>query len=123
MRKHKQFIGERYKLNELVRIQKEPKAIAYYRSQGFNMIPCKKYAGSRLANTKKLKRFKHIYCSDKCVPVVRELKNLTYKVNKRGEIVEDEFNIDPHTLSAIWYGLDGYEVADLKQFDRDEYGI
>lgn len=26
----------------------------------------------------------------------------------------DEFNIDPHTLSAIWYGLDGYEVADVK---------
>ncbi|MBR3205080.1 MAG: PBSX family phage terminase large subunit, partial [Bacillus sp. (in: Bacteria)] len=28
---------------------------------------------------------------------------------------EDEFQIDPHTLSAIWYALDDYEVTDLKQ--------
>ena len=30
------------------------------------------------------------------------------------KIIEDEFNIDPHTLSAIWYGLDDYEVSNLK---------
>ena len=36
---------------------------------------------------------------------------------------EDEFNIDPHTFSAIWYALDGYEVSDLKQFDRNKYSI
>lgn len=35
-------------------------------------------------------------------------------VDKDDEIIEDEFNIDPHTLSAIWYALDDYEVADLK---------
>ena len=35
-------------------------------------------------------------------------------MDKDGELIEDEFNIDPHTLSAIWYGLDDYEVSDLK---------
>ena len=39
----------------------------------------------------------------------------TFKVDKDGEIIEDEFNIDPHTLSAIWYALDDYEVSDLKK--------
>ena len=39
---------------------------------------------------------------------------MTFAVDKDGEIIEDEFNIDPHTLSAIWYGLDDYEVSDLK---------
>jgi phage terminase large subunit len=28
--------------------------------------------------------------------------------------MEDEFNIDPHTFSAIWYALEGYTVAELK---------
>ena len=39
---------------------------------------------------------------------------MTYKVDNDGEIIPDEFTIDPHTFSAIWYGLDGYEVADIK---------
>ena len=79
------------------------------------MVGSKKYQGSRLQNTKKVKRFKHIYCSPKCVNVKKELKDLTYKQNEKGENIYDEFNIDPHTLSAIWYALDGYEVADYKR--------
>ena len=54
---------------------------------------------------------------------IKELKNLTYKKDKKGNIIEDEFNIDPHTFSAIWYALDGYEVSDLKKFNRSKYGI
>ena len=99
--------------DELIRADSaEPKTIAYYNQQGFRMIGAKKGPGSRLQNTKKVKRFKKIICSDKC-------KNLTYAVDKQGNIIEDEFNIDSHCLSAMWYGLDGYEVSDLK--DRKNY--
>lgn len=92
----------------------EPKAIRYYKQQGFRIKPCKKFQGSREVYTKKVKRFKHIICSDKCQHIIDELQELTFAVDKDGEIIEDEFNIDPHTLSAIWYGLDDYEVSDLK---------
>lgn len=92
----------------------EPKAVEYFRQEGFNIRGAEKFNGSRLANTKKVKRFKKIICSDQCSNVIAELKPLTYKKNKLDEIIPDEFNIDPHTFSAIWYGLDGYEVADLK---------
>lgn len=92
----------------------EPKTIQYFKQQGFNMVGAKKFPGSRLANTKKVKRFKRIVCSEQCKDVVRELKNLTYKKDKKGNIIHDDFTIDPHTFSAIWYALDGYEVSDLK---------
>lgn len=92
----------------------EPKTIRYYQQQGFKMRKCKKFAGSRLQNTKKIKRFRNIYCSDACKDVVKELKNLTYATDAKGNIIYDEFNIDPHSFSAIWYGLDDYEVADIK---------
>lgn len=92
----------------------EPKAIRYYKQQGFRIKPCKKFQGSREVYTKKVKRFIHIVCSDKCQHIIDELQDLTFAVDKDGEIIEDEFNIDPHTLSAIWYGLDDYEVSDLK---------
>ena len=92
----------------------EPKTIKYFKKMGFNMKAAKKFQGSRLSNTKKIKRFKRIICSADCKNVVRELKTLTYAVDKKGKVIYDEFNIDPHTFSAIWYGLDKYDVTDLK---------
>lgn len=92
----------------------EPKTIQYFKQQGFRIKGAKKFSGSRLANTKKVKRFKKIICSSDCPDVLRELKYLTYKEDKNGNIIPDDFKIDPHTFSAIWYGLDGYEVSDLK---------
>lgn len=92
----------------------EAKTIRYFRQQGFRMKAAKKFQGSRLQYTKKVKRFKKIICSDQCPDVIRELKDLTFAVDKDGNVIEDEFNIDPHTFSAIWYGLDDYEVSSLK---------
>ncbi|MBB6622243.1 PBSX family phage terminase large subunit [Clostridium gasigenes] len=93
----------------------EPKAIKYYKQEGFRMRSCKKFAGSRSMYTKKVKRFKKIICSDSCISTMEELKELTFKIDtKTGDPIEDEFNIDPHTLSAIWYALDDYEVSDIK---------
>lgn len=95
----------------------EPKTISYYRQMGFKMRPCKKFVGSRLANTRKMKRFRRIICSPKCKNTIRELRDLTYKKDAKGNIWYDEFNIDPHTFSALWYALDNYTVADYKLRD------
>lgn len=92
----------------------EPKTIKYFRKRGINMVGGKKFSGSRLAYTKKIKRFKKIYCSDRCTNAVYELKDLTYAKDKQDNIIYDEFSIDPHSLSAIWYALDDYDVVDLK---------
>lgn len=92
----------------------EPKTIQFFRQNGFRMMATRKFPGSRIQYTKKIKRFKKIICSDQCPDVIRELKELTFKVDKNGEIIEDEFNIDPHTFSAIWYGLDDVEMKNLK---------
>lgn len=92
----------------------DPKAIQYYRQMGYRMKKCRKFAGSRLANTRKIKRFKRIICSPKCKNCIRELRDLTYKKDSKGNVIYDEFSIDPHTFSALWYALDNYNVADLK---------
>lgn len=95
----------------------DPKAIRYFKKRGFNMVATHKNQGgrrSRVDNTRKIKRFKKIICSDLCTHCIEELAELTYAVDKDGEIIPDEFNIDPHTFSAIWYGLDDYDVTDIK---------
>lgn len=100
---------------EIIADCEDPKAIQFYNQEGFTMRKCRKFAGSRLANTKKVKRFKRIICSSECVNTNRECSTLTYFKKPDGTLVLDEFNIDPHTFSAIWYGLDGYTVANFKE--------
>lgn len=97
----------------------DPKAIAYYRQEGFRMRGCYKFPGSRLANTRKMKRFRRIICSPNCPNTIRELSTLIYAKDRQDNMIYDEFNIDPHTFSAMWYGLDTYEVADLKERPRN----
>lgn len=99
----------------IVADNEDPKAIAYYRQCGYRIRACRnKFAGSRLSNTRKIKRFRKIIVSPKCKNTIRELRDLTYKKDAKGNVVYDEFNIDPHTFSAIWYALDTVTVADAK---------
>lgn len=99
----------------LVADNEDPKAIQYYRQCGFRIRPCRnKFAGSRLSNTRKIKRFKRIFVHPRCENTIRELKELTYKKDAKGNVIYDQFNIDPHTFSAIWYALDNVTVADFK---------
>lgn len=111
-----------YKDELITADSEDPKAIRYYVLSGFKMRPCHKYAGSRIGNTRKIKRFKSIVISDKCPNTWRELKDLTYKKDANGTIHYDEFNIDPHTFSAIWYALDRYDVADYKYKSNSKRG-
>lgn len=104
-----------YKDLEITADNEDPKAIAYYKKRGFKMRKCKKYHGSRLANTRKVKRFKKIICSPECKNTIAELQNLTYAKDSKDELIYDQFNIDPHTFSAIWYALDKYDVVDIKE--------
>ena len=104
----------------IVADNEDPKAIQYYRQNGYIMRPTRaKFSGSRLSNTRKVKRFRRIFVSPKCKNTIRELADLTYKKDNKGNVVYDQFNIDPHSFSAIWYALDTVTVADVK--DRVYY--
>lgn len=104
---------------QIIADNEDPKAIAFYRKSGFRMRGCHKWPGSRLANTRKCKRFKRIICSPICYNTIRELGTLIYAKDSKDNLVYDQFNIDPHTFSAIWYALDNYEVADVKEIPRN----
>lgn len=105
----------------------EPKSIRYLQTRGFNAVATHKWSeGTRrakLANVKKIKRFKRIIVSDACPNVCRELGELTYKLDRNAEIIEDEFNLDAHTLDATIYALDRYDVADVKHLSKSDLGL
>jgi phage terminase large subunit len=116
LRERLNTINEQGYAKMIVADNEDPKAITYYRQNGFKIRGCRnKFAGSRLSNTRKVKRFRKIVVSPKCKNVIRELKDLTYKKDAKGNVIYDQFNIDPHSFSAIWYALDGVTVADIKE--------
>ena len=118
--KQESMKSQNIKHNPIVADNEDPKAIKYYRQQGYEIRACRnKFAGSRLSNTRKVKRFRKIICSPKCKNTIRELKDLTYLKKPNGDTIYDEFCIDPHTFSAIWYALDTYTVADIKEVKRN----
>lgn len=106
----------------------EPKAIRYLQKRGFNAVACKKWNGgtkhARLDNIRKIKRFHRIICSDACKNCIKEMAELTYSKDRNENIILDEFSIDAHTLSAIEYGLDNYDVANIKnKFNKADFGF
>lgn len=105
---------KKFKKYYIIADSEDPKAIAFYNQMGYRMRGAKKFPGSRLSYTRKIKRFSKIICAPQCKNTIRELKDLSYDVDKDGNTIPDEFNIDPHTFSAIWYALDVVEVTDLK---------
>ncbi len=119
--KHKlDSINEQGYSKMLVADSSDPKAIQYYRQNGFKIRACRnRFAGSRLSNIRKIKRFKRIVILSHCRNTIRELRDLTYKKKPNGEIVHDEFTIDPHTLWSTIYALDTVTVADIK--DKEFY--
>lgn len=120
--KQEYYNNEHVEYNPIVADNEDPKAISYYRQNGFDIRSCRnKFQGSRLSNTRKIKRFKKIICSPKCINTIRELKELTYKRDSKGNVIYDDFNIDPHTFSAIWYALDTITVADVKEMKSNSY--
>lgn len=106
----------------------DQKLIRYMQMNGFNVSPCRKGSGSVINNIRKIKRFNKIICMDTCRNAVKELKDLTFKVDRNGEVIEDKFTIDSHFMDAIAYALNYYEVVDIKtlmqmQVTRSDLGL
>lgn len=123
----KKCINQGLQFNPVVGDSAEPKTITYFRDQGLYIRAARNRGlsvgktGSRISNTKKIKRFKKIICAPRCHAIITELESLTYARDKNDNLIYDQFNIDPHTFSAIWYGLDTYEVSDLKDYDNNSW--
>ena len=112
---------EPYK-KEMIRADSaEAKTIAYLKQKRFNIRKAKKGAGSVVEGIRKLKRFYKIIISDNCPNAQREFTTLTFAKDKSDQIIEDKFNIDPHTIDSVRYALEDYEVATMKGHTARRY--
>ena len=117
-------LAEFVKTREVIRCDSaEPKTIAYLQKNRIRAVGCKKFAGSKLYNIRKVKRFKKIICSDACKNVIAELAELTFAKDRDDNLIEDEFNIDAHTFDALAYAVEPYDVTNLKHITKADLGL
>jgi phage terminase large subunit len=87
----------------------EPATIEYFRRRKFNIHSAKKGKNSITDGLNTMRNFKKIHVDSKCVDVIRELQNYTYRFDKKTSKYLDEpiddFN---HSIDAIRYALEDY---------------
>lgn len=102
------------KYNRLIVDSSRPELIEELVRNGIRAYASRKGAGSVLDGLQKIKSFKNVYISDKCKQVLEDFAEFSHKKDKNGEFIEDEFNIDSHTIDAIRYALEEYTPQRLK---------
>ncbi len=86
-----------------------PETIRYMQKQGFNIKGASKWQGSILDGISILKSFDKIIIHPRCMHMIDEAKNYSYKVDRNTlevlPIVEDKHN---HCFDALRYALEPY---------------
>lgn len=102
------------KYNKLIVDSSRPELVEEIVRNGIRAYGSKKGAGSVLDGLQKIRSFKKVYISRECKQVLEDFGEFSHKKDKNGEYIEDEFNIDSHTIDAIRYALEEYTPRRLK---------
>ncbi|WP_432204428.1 PBSX family phage terminase large subunit [Cetobacterium somerae] len=88
---------------------------ADFKDEGFRIFPCDKSKGIEYGE-QMLRSFSRIVIDkDRCPNTKKEAEECIYKKDKYGEIIPGEYNIDPHTIDTMRYGLGDRKYVPLKQ--------
>lgn len=102
------------KYNRLIVDSSRPELIEEIVRNHIRAYPSKKGAGSVIDGLQKIKSFRKVYISSECKHVLEDFSEFSHKKDKNGEYIENEFNIDSHTIDAIKYALEEYTPRRLK---------
>ena len=100
--------------------------IADFYDEGFNIDGATKGKGSVEYHEQLLRSFSRIVIDSKrCPNTKKEAEECVYKKDKNGEIQAGKYNLDPHSLDSMSYGLEEYDFIPLKERIRKKkyYGI
>lgn len=109
-------IEEFKKTRERIRADNaEPKTIREFKNAGFNIVGADKGPGSVKEGIRKLRSFKRIVIDkENCKNTKSEAEDLCFEKDMDGEIIEDQFTIDPHAWDAVRYAIENYKVKSTK---------
>ena len=93
----------------------EPKTVEEIKRAGVKIKPADKGQGSVKEGIRKLQEFDNIFIFNHCKNSIREFTVLEHPKNEQtGLYDENKYNIDPHTVDAVRYGLEKFKHFDYK---------
>lgn len=102
----------------------EPRSIQFFRSAGFNVVPCIKGKDSVKAGITFLQNHK-IMVLPSCQNLITELENFSYKKDKMGDYQDDCYTHEySHAIDGLRYAYsDIYTKSKLKTLDKNVLGL
>ena len=98
-----------------------PETISYVKRQGFNIVPCKKFKGSKIGFVRDgiefIRKFEMIHIHERCKQVRAEFEHYSYKVSKEIDPNTKKPKILPILVDAYNHCIDSlrYSMEDLIQ--------
>ncbi len=106
------LLNKKYK--ELIVDSARPEMVEELVRNGIRATGTRKGANSVIEGLQKIRSFKQIIVSDKCLHTYDDLVDYAHEKDRNGDFIEDKFNIDSHTIDAIRYALENYTPNRLK---------
>ena len=102
----------------------EPRSIQFFRTKGFNTVPCIKGQGSVKARITFLQN-NEIIISPKCKNIIEEFSNFSYIKDKHTEKLTEEMTHEySHAIDGLGYAYSNiYTNNKLKAFDKGLLGL
>lgn len=95
-----------------------PETISFMVSKGYRVVPCDKGKGSVEDGIERLRGFNKIIVHPRCVELIDEFRNYSYKIDQRTQkittAIRDDYN---HGIDALRYATEGLvHVDELSAF-------
>lgn len=100
-----------------------PELIEEIRRKQIRIKETKKGKGSNKEGIQKVKSFKKIIVSEEMFDCYKDLKDLTFKTDKDGNVIEDKFSWDSHWFDSVKYAIEDYKWEQRKHGRIDRGGI
>ncbi|MGL5057532.1 MAG: PBSX family phage terminase large subunit [Fusobacteriaceae bacterium] len=94
------------KYHSIIGDSSRPELIEEIKRTGIRIKSSKKGAGSRMEGIQKIKSFLQVVVSSDCKNTFMDLNEWTYKKDKDGTVIEDQFSYDAHSVDAIYYAIE-----------------
>lgn len=98
-----------------------PELISFLRAKGYKIMPANKGKNSVLEGIEKIKNFKIVNIYKECEFTFYEFQEYSWKVDKiTGKIIAEPLDKDNHSIDAVRYALERYNLKEKKIIARAE---
>lgn len=111
------------KYHDITADSSRPELIEEMKRKRIRIKETRKGKGSISEGIQKLRSFKKIFVAHDLEDCYKDISDLTFKVNKNGDVIENEFSWDSHYMDSLRYAIEDYRFVSYKHGRINRNGI